>query len=133
MKVGTGQYTYEPVENFAKLPEGETFGLISRVTTDSRNRLYVFQRNDPAVLVFDQDGNFLNSWGSGQFKRAHGFKIVGELAYLTDQTDNVALVCTLDWMEFRDIYPVATLGDRFDYLRAALGERGSVASTRPHA
>jgi hypothetical protein len=44
MKVGTGKYTYELVENFAKLPDGESFGLISRVTADSRNRLYVFQR-----------------------------------------------------------------------------------------
>ena len=31
MKVGTGKHTYELVETFAKLPEGETFGLISRV------------------------------------------------------------------------------------------------------
>ena len=91
MKVGTGKYAYELVENFAKLPDGETFGLISRVTTDSRNRLYVFQRKDPAVLVFDAEGNFLHSWGSGQFKRAHGFKIVDDVAYVTDQADNVAL------------------------------------------
>ena len=39
MKVGTGQYTYELVENFAKLPDGETFGLISRVTTDQYVRM----------------------------------------------------------------------------------------------
>ena len=71
MKVGTGSHTYELVENFAKLPDGETFGLISRVTTDSRNRLYVFQRKYPAVLVFGHEGAFLHSWGSGQFKRAH--------------------------------------------------------------
>ena len=65
------------------LGRGEAFGLISRVTTDSRNRLYVFQRKDPAVLVFGPEGNFLHSWGSGQFKRAHGFKIVGDVAYVT--------------------------------------------------
>ena len=78
MKVGTDGYTYELVENFAKLPEGQTFGLISRLTTDSQDRLYVFQRKDPAVLVFDRDGKFLRSWGTGEFKRAHGFKIVNE-------------------------------------------------------
>src|SRR5688500_1256125 len=84
MKTGTGDYTYELIDDFAKLPEGETFGLISRVTTDSQNRLYVFQRKDPAVLVFDQNGKFLHSWGTG-FKRPHGFKIVGDRAYLVDQ------------------------------------------------
>jgi hypothetical protein len=36
-------------------------------------------------------------------------------------------------MEFRDAYPVASLGGRFDRVRDALGARASVASTRPHA
>src|SRR5215208_4042688 len=90
MKVGSDGYTYELVEDFAKLPAGESFGLVSRLTTDSRDQLYVFQRKDPAVLVFDPGGKFLRSWGSGVFKRPHGFKIVNDLVYLTDQTDNVA-------------------------------------------
>ncbi len=96
MKVGSNGYTYELVEGFAKLPEGETFGLISRLTTDSQGRLYVFQRKDPAVLIFDSDGKFLGSWGSGQFKRPHGFKIVDDVVYLTDQVDNVAMIYTLE-------------------------------------
>jgi sugar lactone lactonase YvrE len=96
MKVGSNGYTYELVEDFAKLPEGESFGLISRLATDSKGRLYVFQRKDPAVLVFDTDGKFLKSWGSALFKRPHGFKIVDDMVYLTDQTDNVAMVYTLD-------------------------------------
>ena len=120
MKVGAGLYTYELVENFARLPEGETFGLISRVTTDSQKRLYVFQRKDPAVLVFDQNGKYLSSWGSGQFKRAHGFKIVNDVVYLTDQTDNVALIYTLDgkavgdkWQRILVILNGNTEGGRF--------------------
>src|SRR3972149_755410 len=96
MEVGAGEYIYELVEDLAKLPEGETFGLISRVTTDSQNRLYVFQRKDPAVLVFDREGKFLRSWGAGEFKRAHGLKIVGDVAYVTDQVDCVAMIYTLE-------------------------------------
>jgi DNA-binding beta-propeller fold protein YncE len=96
MKVGSNGYTYELVEDFAKLPAGESFGLISRLTTDSKGNLYVFQRKDPPVLVFDSEGKFLRSWGTGQFKRPHGFRIVDDLVYLTDQTDNVAMVYTLD-------------------------------------
>jgi len=96
MEVGAGEYIYELIEDFAKLPEGETFGLISRVTTDSQNRLYVFQRKDPAVLVFDREGKFLRSWGAGEFKRAHGLKIVGDVAYVTDQVDCVAMIYTLE-------------------------------------
>ena len=44
----------------------------------------------------------------------------------------ISLACTLDWMEFRDAYPVASLGGRFDRLRAELGARASLAATRPH-
>lgn len=95
MKTGTGEYTYELIDDFAKLPEGQTFGLISRVTTDSQSRLYVFQRKDPAVLVFDSHGKFLHSWG-GEFKRPHGFKIVGDRAYLVDQVGCKAMIYTLD-------------------------------------
>ena len=58
MKVGSGEYTYELIEDFAKLPEGQSFGLISRVTADAEGRLYVFQRKDPAVLIFGREGNF---------------------------------------------------------------------------
>ncbi len=103
MKVGTGDYTYELIEDFAKLPAGETFGMISRVTTDSKNRLYIFQRKDPAVLVFDQNGKFLHSWGSGLFKRPHGFRIVNDIAYLTDQLDCVAMIYTLEGKLIRQI------------------------------
>jgi DNA-binding beta-propeller fold protein YncE len=96
MKVGSNGYSYELVEGFAKLPEGQTFGLISRLTTDSQGRLYVFQRKDPPVVVFDSNGKFLRSWGSEQFKRPHGFKIVNDVVYLTDQVDNVAMIYTLE-------------------------------------
>ena len=36
--VGTGKYTYEFIENWAKLPPGETFGNTSAVATDSQDR-----------------------------------------------------------------------------------------------
>ena len=36
--VGSGRYTYERVEHWAALPTGWTFGGVSAVATDSRNR-----------------------------------------------------------------------------------------------
>ena len=38
--VGTGKYTYELIENWAKLPPGETFGNTSAVATDSPFRAF---------------------------------------------------------------------------------------------
>src|SRR5712692_7903650 len=63
--VGTGKYTYRLTENWATLPPGETFGNVSAVATDSQDRVYVFQRKDPPVLIFDRDGAYLRCWGIG--------------------------------------------------------------------
>jgi DNA-binding beta-propeller fold protein YncE len=94
--VGTGEYRYELIENWATLPEGETFGNTSAVATDSQGRVYVFQRKDPPVVVFDTHGNYLDSWGIRAFTNPHGLYIADDLAYLTDRDDSVCLVYTLD-------------------------------------
>ena len=73
--VGTGKYRYELIENWAKLPPGETFGNTSAVATDSRDRVYVFQRKDPPMMIFDRDGTYLNCWGIGAFADPHGIYI----------------------------------------------------------
>ena len=62
--VGKGKYTYELIENWAALPPGETFGNVSAVATDSQDRVYVFQRKDPPVMVFDRNGTYLRCWAS---------------------------------------------------------------------
>ena len=70
--------------------------MVSAVATDSLDRVYVFQRKDPPVLVFDPDGNCLSSWGTGAITDPHGFFIANDTAYLTDREDSVAAVFTLD-------------------------------------
>jgi glutathione S-transferase len=44
----------------------------------------------------------------------------------------LSLVCTLDWMDFRNTYPTAN-HQAFTALRAAWRERPTLAQTRPHA
>jgi hypothetical protein len=65
-QVGAGDYTYELIRDFFKLPAGQSFEVVSRVATDSRDRVYVFQRKDPPVLVFERDGNYLGAWGAAR-------------------------------------------------------------------
>ena len=104
--VGTGDYRYELIENWAKLPQGETFGNASAVATDSQDRVYLFQRKDPPVLVFDPDGNLLDSWGTRAFANPHGIYIQDDIVYLTDREDSVCLKYTLDGK------PLQVLGTR---------------------
>ena len=52
--VGTGKHIYELIEDWAKLPPGESFGMVSAITTDDQDRVFAFQRKDPPVLIFDE-------------------------------------------------------------------------------
>ena len=40
--VGTGKYTYNLIQDWAKLPPGETFAMVSAVATDSQDQVYGF-------------------------------------------------------------------------------------------
>ena len=104
--VGSGKYTYTLEESWAHLPEGMTMGNASAVATDSENRVYVFQRKDPPVLIFGPGGNYLGSWGLHAIDEAHGIYIEDDIVYLTDRTDSVCVIYTLDGK------PLQVIGER---------------------
>ena len=63
--VGNGQYTYEMNTDWAKLPAGWAMPAAA-VYGDSQDRVYCFNRDpDHPVVIFDREGNYLNSWGRG--------------------------------------------------------------------
>ncbi len=72
---GQGEFTYEVVENWDRLPEGWSFVEAIGVAADSQNRVYVFNRGEHPLIVFDSEGTFLQSWGEGTFARPHGILI----------------------------------------------------------
>ena len=104
--VGSGNYTYELIQDWPKLPTGQSLGVVSSVATDSQHRVYAFQRQDPPVMVFDRDGNYLNCWGIGAITDPHGINIVDDEVYITDRSDHVAVKFTLDGK------PIQVIGER---------------------
>jgi len=85
MKYGSGDYTYELVDNWAKLPEGWSFLDVGGLTVDSQDRIYVFNRSPHPVTVHDRDGKFMGSWGEGYFNRPHGSRFDSKgILYCTD-------------------------------------------------
>ena len=95
--LGSGDYIYEPVEDWAKLPPGWSFKEIGGIGVDSNDNVYVFNRGEHPMIVFDRDGNFLRSWGEGIFPRAHGvFVAPDETLWLTDDADHTVRQCTRD-------------------------------------
>jgi streptogramin lyase len=85
----TTALSYELVEGWEQLPPGMSHPDVAGVATDSQDRVYLFVRNDPPVLVYDRDGRFLRSWGEGLFTpRAHGITIgPDDMVYYTDDAD----------------------------------------------
>ena len=72
--VGRGQFIYECVEDWAQLPAGWTLGQTG-IVTDAHDRVYLFSRSPHPVIVLEQDGTFLTSWGDGVLSSAHGMGI----------------------------------------------------------
>jgi hypothetical protein len=95
--LGQGEHRYKVIENWAKLPEGWEFMDVGAVAVDSKDRVYVFNRGEHPMIVFDRDGNFIKSWGEGVFKRAHGLHIdAHDNLYCTDDGDHTVRKCTTD-------------------------------------
>jgi len=97
MPYGTGEYTYELVDGWAKLAEGESFLDVSGIAIDSHERVYVLNRSKHPVRVYDCEGNLLSSWGEGYFGRAHGCCIgPDDSIYCTDDTKHTVSKFTLE-------------------------------------
>src|SRR2546427_9053106 len=89
MKVGGGNFSYLPEAHWARLPAGWSFVEVAGVASDSQDRVYVFNRGEHPVIVFDRDGRFITSWGEGIFRRAHGVTIgPDDSVYCTDDLDH---------------------------------------------
>ncbi len=73
--VGSGAFTYEVQEGWARLPAGWKLGWIAAVAVDSQDRVYVYSRSEHPLIVFDREGNFLASLGKEVLEDAHGIWI----------------------------------------------------------
>jgi DNA-binding beta-propeller fold protein YncE len=95
--IGEGDYRYRVDQDWARPPPGWTFRDVAAVGVDRRDRVYVFNRGEHPMIVFDRDGNFLRSWGEDIFSRAHGLSMgPDDTIYCTDEGDHTVRKCTLD-------------------------------------
>jgi hypothetical protein len=95
MVFGSDKLRYEVVEVWGRLPEGWSFGNVIGVAVDSRDDVYVVNRGEHPVIVFDSDGGFKGSWGEGVFNAPHGLCIDGEVCYIADYRDHTVRKFTL--------------------------------------
>ena len=56
--LGNDDYTYEVSgENWGQLPEGWFYKEATSVDVDSKDNVYVFNRGNHPLIVFDTEGN----------------------------------------------------------------------------
>ena len=61
--VGSGMLLFTPVENWEKLPRGWEFIDVAGVAVDSQDNVYVFNRSEHPVVVFDPEPGGLRHGG----------------------------------------------------------------------
>ena len=97
MPYGAGKHRYELVDGWAKLPKGWSFLDVGGIAIDKEDKVYVLNRGEHPVIVFDRDGNMVRSWGEGFFSRAHGSCIGPDNSiYCTDDRIHVVAKFTPD-------------------------------------
>ena len=114
--VGTGDHTYEVHHDWGELPANIKYGNTHGVVQDSRGRIYVHHtvnatsESSDSMVVFDEKGKFIKSWGKDFKGGAHGLHIrkegSTEYLYLCDTKRAVVVKATLDGEEVFSIgYP----------------------------
>src|SRR2546421_595463 len=67
---------YAVVEGWEKLPSGYAHRDVAGVAVDLENRVFLICRGDHPIIMYDERGKFLGSWGEGDFTyRTHGISI----------------------------------------------------------
>ena len=73
---GSGEFSFNYAEPWAKLPADMSFVECPGVAIDSQDNVFVLTRGEHPIIVFDKDGNFLRTFGEGLFThRTHGLYI----------------------------------------------------------
>jgi DNA-binding beta-propeller fold protein YncE len=102
MIIGLGNNKYEWIEDWVKIPDtpgghlnGRTHGIV--ITHD--NNIIIFNQANPAILIFNSNGELLNTWGN-RFSGAHGLTLTksngNEYLWLTDEFSGEVIKTTLE-------------------------------------
>ena len=106
--ISSGKLTWRAIADWARWPADWTVSEVTGIATDSKDRVFVFNRGDHPVAVFDPDGELLFDWGAGLFVRPHGIWIgPDDSVYCTDDLDHTVHKFT---PEGRRLFTLGTSG-----------------------
>lgn len=98
--LGSGPYLFEVVLGWGQLPSGVEFGYTHGVQVDSQNRVIVHNQSKDSVVIFDEQGQYVGSWGTEFQTGAHGCLLrkegSTEYLYLSDYDRHIVVKATFD-------------------------------------
>lgn len=104
--IGIGKHTYEAIHDWGELPAGIKYGNTHGVVEDSQGHIYVHHtvhatsESADSMVVFDDKGKFVKSWGKEFKGGAHGLHIQKEgsteFLYLCDTARGIVMKATLN-------------------------------------
>jgi hypothetical protein len=107
--LGSGAHSYECIHDWGELPATITYGNTHGVCQDSQGRIYIKHtvgagsQKDDAIVVFDENGRFICSWGAEFKGGAHGLHLnqegKEEFLYLADPKRHLMTKTTLEGKE----------------------------------
>jgi hypothetical protein len=114
--LGEGAHTYECIHDWGELPSSIKYGNTHGVCQDTQGRIYIKHtvgagsERDDAMVVFDEKGKFITSWGAEFKGGAHGLHInregKDEVLYLADPKRHLMVKTDLNGKEiFRLGFP----------------------------
>ena len=114
-KIGTGEFTYEVAVDWETLPPGYTWQEAAAVAVSPKDEVYVYNRSDHPVIVFDTNGRYLRDWGDpAMYPRAHGITFAPDgTLFLIDDDDHTVRKCT---PEGKVIFTLGTPGVPTEYM-----------------
>jgi DNA-binding beta-propeller fold protein YncE len=75
----TSGLSYGVVEGWEQLPAGYEHRDVAGVAVDGEDRVFLICRGDHPIIVYDRKGNFIRSWGQGDFTyRTHGITVASD-------------------------------------------------------
>jgi len=87
--LGGGDFEFSTGGDWGNLPTGWTLGEVAAVAVDADDNVYVFQRGEHPLIVFDRSGEFVRSWGEGVLMHPHGLHIAPDgTIFCTDDGDH---------------------------------------------
>ncbi len=87
--LGQGDFRYRPMPLWQKSPGDFQGTEVSAAAVDSQDRVYVFNRGERPVMVYNRQGEFLNAWGQDVIVHAHGITVgADDSVWCTDDFDH---------------------------------------------